>query len=98
MRGTWCTPELQKAVELVYRIIKIHEVWHFPEDQRKEGLFTPYVNTWLKHKTQASGWPDHRDTQEKKSNLSKISKHEMESSWKILRKIRGKKAKLVINR
>ena len=71
MRGTWCTPELQKAVELGYRIIKIHEVWHFPEDQRKEGLFTPYVNTWLKHKTEASGWPDHCDTQEKKDQFVK---------------------------
>ena len=33
--GTWCTPELHKAVDLGYRILKIHEVWHFPEDQRK---------------------------------------------------------------
>ena len=71
MRGTWCTPELQKAVELGYRIIKIHEVWHFPEDQRKEGLFTSYVNTWLKHNTEASGWPDHCDTQEKKDQFVK---------------------------
>ena len=45
MRGEWCTPELQKAVEKGYRILKIHEVWHFPEAQRKQGLFAPYVNT-----------------------------------------------------
>ena len=31
--GTWCTPELQKAVEKGYQILKIHEVWHFtPEN------------------------------------------------------------------
>ena len=48
MTGTWCTAELQKAVEKGYRILKIHEVWHFHEDQQKEGLFTPYVNTLLK--------------------------------------------------
>ena len=30
MTGTWCTPELQKAVEKGYQITKIHEVWHFP--------------------------------------------------------------------
>ena len=28
--------ELEKAVEKGYRILKIHEVWHFP--QRKTGL------------------------------------------------------------
>ena len=26
--GTWCTPELEKAVEKGYQIIHIHEVWH----------------------------------------------------------------------
>ena len=38
MTGTWWTPELQKAVEKGYRILKIHEVWHFPEDQQKRGF------------------------------------------------------------
>ena len=73
MRGTWCTPELQKAVELGYRIIKIHDVWHFPDKRIKwkEGLFTPYLNRWLKHKTEASGWPEHCDTQEKKDQFVK---------------------------
>lgn len=67
MRGTWCTPELEKAVERGYKILKIHEGWNFPENQRKEGLFAPYVNTWLKYKTEASGWPDHCDTQKERS-------------------------------
>ena len=26
--GTWCTPEVDKAVELGYKILKIYEVWH----------------------------------------------------------------------
>ena len=67
MTGTWCTPEIQKAVEKGYKIQKIHEVWHFPEDQRKEGLFAPYVNTWLKHKTEASGWPARYVTEKQKA-------------------------------
>ena len=29
LRGTWATIELQKAVQLGYRILKIHEVFHF---------------------------------------------------------------------
>jgi len=54
LTGTWCTPELQKAVELGYEIQYIYEV-HF--DQTCEGLFQDYVNTWLKIKQEASGWP-----------------------------------------
>ena len=55
--GTWCTPELEKAVEKGYIILKIHEVWHFPKTE--VGLFSNYVNTWLKIKEEASGWPPH---------------------------------------
>ena len=65
--GTWCTPELQKAVDLGYQILKIHEVWHFSENQRKEGLFADYVNKWLKNKTEASGWPKKCTTEAAKS-------------------------------
>lgn len=28
LRGMWCTPEIIKAVEQGYIIVKIHEVWH----------------------------------------------------------------------
>ena len=66
LRGTWCTPELQKAVEKGYKIIKIHEVWHFPEHQRRTGLFKNYVDTWLKVKQEASGWPSWCQTHEQK--------------------------------
>jgi len=55
LTGTWCTPDLQKAVELGYEIQYIYEVWHF--DQTCEGLFQDYVNTWLKIKQEVSGWP-----------------------------------------
>ena len=50
--GTWCTPELEKAVEKGYTILKIHGVWHFPKTE--VGLFSNYVNTWLKIKEEAS--------------------------------------------
>ena len=55
LTGTWCTPELQKAVALGYDIQYLYEVWQF--DQTCEGLFQDYVNTWLKIKQEASGWP-----------------------------------------
>ena len=57
---------LKKAVEIGYKIMKIHEFWHFPKGHRKEGLFAPYVNSSLKYKTEAKGWAKHCDTQEQK--------------------------------
>ena len=53
--GTWYTPELQKAVEKGYQILKIHEVWHFTPENRRVGLFKDYVNTWLKLKQESAG-------------------------------------------
>ena len=66
LRGTWCTPELVKAVEKGYTLIKIHEVWHFPPEQRQTGLFADYVNTWLKIKQESAGWPSWCQTLEQK--------------------------------
>ena len=56
LTGTWCTPELQEALNRGYRIQQVHEVWHFP--RYSVQLFQPYVNTFLKIKQEASGWPD----------------------------------------
>ena len=56
MTGTRCTEEIKMAVRKGYRILKIHKVWHWPENQRKTGLFAPYVNKFLKAKKESSGW------------------------------------------
>ena len=66
LRGTCCTTELVKAVEKGYTLVRIHEVWHFPEDQRRTGLFADYVNTWLKLKQESTEWPTWRQTVEQK--------------------------------
>ena len=63
--GTWTTPELVKALEVGYRILKIFEVVHF--DSMSDSLFKGYVNAFLKIKQQASDWPDWCDSVEKKS-------------------------------
>lgn len=55
--GTWCSEEIKVAVEKGYVIHHIYEAWHWPENQRSTRLFTQYVNTWLKTKQEASGWP-----------------------------------------
>ena len=56
LTGTWCTPELQEALNRGYRIQQVHEVWHFP--RHSVQLFQTYVNTFLKIKQEASRWPD----------------------------------------
>ena len=60
LTGTWCTPELEKALAKGYTLQCIHEVWHFERSQ--VGLFKDYVNTWLKIKEEASGFPSHCTT------------------------------------
>ena len=39
LRGTWYTPEILKALDKGYRLLQIHEVWHFPPSQQRTGLF-----------------------------------------------------------
>ncbi|XP_045197429.2 uncharacterized protein LOC123552109 [Mercenaria mercenaria] len=62
--GTWVTDEVKMALSQGYRLLKVYEVWHFDEmaqydhSTKTGGLFTEYVNTFLKVKQEASGWPD----------------------------------------
>ena len=61
--GTWCTPEIQKAVEKGYVILTIYEVYHwdntstYDSTSKSGGLFSEYINSFLKLKQEASGWP-----------------------------------------
>ena len=50
--GTWCTNEMQKALEKGYKIEKIYEVWHFPETSC--DLFKGYVSKFMKIKMESS--------------------------------------------
>ena len=101
LRGTWCTPELLKAVELGYTIVHIHEVWHFPEDQRKKGLFAPYVNKWLKIKQESSGYPGWvRTNEDKMRYVQQYDEHEgIKLDRTMIVKNPGRKAtaKLMLN-
>jgi len=38
--GTWCTPELEVSVEKGYKILHIHEVWHFQNSRRGSSPIT----------------------------------------------------------
>lgn len=62
--GVFCTPEIEKALECGYVILKIYEVYHWDETTEYDvragsgGLFGEYINLFLKIKQEASGWPE----------------------------------------
>ena len=72
LKGTWTTIDLEDALKVGYEIIKVHEVYHFKKrakyskDIEGSGLFTDYVNLFLKGKQEASGWPSSNMNPEEK--------------------------------
>jgi hypothetical protein len=70
LTGTWATPEFHKALEQGYELVALHEVYHWDDTTiqgpESEGLFTPYVQAFLKLKTQASGFPEDCQTDAEK--------------------------------
>ncbi|KAL3108061.1 hypothetical protein niasHT_018769 [Heterodera trifolii] len=58
--------ELNRALSIGYRVLNVHEVWHYERwasPDNGNGLFTEYVNTFLRLKAEASGWPSGCDTE-----------------------------------
>ena len=73
--GTWCHVELMKAIEKGYEVLEIHEVWHWEETT--DELFKDYVDTYLKLKQEASGYPKHCVTDEQKQHyIDEYYEHE----------------------
>lgn len=69
--STWCSPEINKAVESGYTLLKIHEVWHFDKvsEPKDDSLgFSKYVGMFLKMKQTASGFPVDVVTENEKVN------------------------------
>ena len=80
---TYCTPEIEVAINMGYQIVKIHELLHWSESEMYDvknktgGLFTKYINTFLKLKQQASGFPSEISTvEQKKDYIDKYLVHE----------------------
>ena len=68
--GTFTTIEMKKALEKNYSIIEIYEIWHFsiflPENENEPGIFTNFMNDFIKIKVESSDWPN--------GNMSEIEK------------------------
>ena len=99
LHGTWCTPEINKALKMGYELVKVHEVWDF--EKGEGGLFAEYVDAWLKIKTEASGWPKDCETEEKKQNyIERFEEREgIRLDYSEIKKNAGLKAtaKLMLN-
>jgi hypothetical protein len=48
--------EVQKALELGYRILNVYKIYHF---KKRQKIFDNYVNTFMKLKQESSGMPKH---------------------------------------
>jgi hypothetical protein len=72
LSGTFCTPELEMALNKGYKILCTHEVLHWPENEKydfeskKGGIFSQYVNTFLKIKQESSDYPSDAISNEQK--------------------------------
>ena len=106
--GSWCTPEIETALNKGYIILKIYEVYHWDESTqynkstKQGGLFAQYVNTFLKFKQEASGWPEWCDNDEKKTKyIADYFQNEgIQLDWEAIKKNPGLRAlaKLCLNR
>ena len=72
LNGTWVSLEIDKAIEMGYKLIKYEQIWEFDDQiqydkvNQKGGLFTDYVNFNLKGKAETSGYPDYCTTDDLK--------------------------------
>ena len=63
LTGTWVIDEVRLAVQKGYEVIEIFEVYEYDVTQYdpqtvQGGLFVEYINTFLKLKAEASGYPE----------------------------------------
>ena len=68
LSGTWVSVELQKAVQIGYTLLKVYEVWQYDtitkyDPSTGDGvLFAQYINTFMKIRMEASGYPSQCNT------------------------------------
>ncbi|XP_054259837.1 uncharacterized protein LOC128984531 [Macrosteles quadrilineatus] len=66
--GTWTMDEVRKAVEKGYVVLDMYELWEYKvATYENGGLFTDFINKFLKMKQEASGYPGWCETDEDKN-------------------------------
>ena len=75
LTGTWVSLEIEKALDMGYVILEIHAVWDFDEvtqydpHTKEGGLFSDYIDQFLKLKQEASDWPTWCITEDKRQYI-----------------------------
>ena len=79
---TYCTSEVDVALNMGYKILEIYEVLHWKNydmydvwDQQG-GLFTDYINTFLKIKQESSGLPENVNSENVHKFIDSYRNHE----------------------
>lgn len=72
LTGTWTMDEIRKAVDKGYIILDMYEMWEYEmATYENGGLFTDFINKFLKIKQEASGYPSWCLTQQDKERYVK---------------------------
>ncbi|XP_068756329.1 uncharacterized protein [Montipora capricornis] len=79
LSGTWCSIEINKALELGYHMVRMMEIWHFP--QKSSKLSIGYIDFFLKIKQEASVWPSWCETEAQKQQY--ITEYEQKEGIKL---------------
>lgn len=78
LEGVWVSYELHAALKYGYQVQEVYETWHFEETRRmgpdEEGLWSGFVDTLLKEKQMACGWP--------RPNMSEAEKQQYIADYK----------------
>ncbi|XP_045185518.2 uncharacterized protein LOC123543513 [Mercenaria mercenaria] len=59
--GVWTSVELNKALDLGYKVLEVYQIWHFKE--WSGTVYKEYINKYSKRKQEASGYPNWVKTQ-----------------------------------
>lgn len=74
---THIAEELRIAVDKGYKVVEIYEAWEYnmtkyDKATNEGGIFADYINTFLKIKTEASGYPSWCKTVEDEDRFIKL--------------------------
>ncbi|KAK5650288.1 hypothetical protein RI129_001317 [Pyrocoelia pectoralis] len=69
--GTFVADELRKAIANNYKVLDVFEIWEYEvtvydKTTKQGGLFSEYIDSFLKLKQECSGWPSHCTTEDEK--------------------------------
>ena len=78
---TYCSGELEIALDMGYEILHVYEILSWPENSNE--LFTDYVDTFLRIKQEASGLPENVQSEK---DIERYIEHYREKEGIVLRK------------